>query len=715
MTNPSITDMLEQQTLSQLLEQFKEQQLAEDELKKHLYTYVSTKVFSTEELNKIVSRTFDIILLDEKGYLTYCDQSFAEHLGYQQDELIDHHYRMLHAKVHDNQFYNDMWQTIQQGDVWTGDIATAAKTNAVFWYRTTIIPILNGDQKPFQFIVFRTDITDVKKSDKAILEQLDDDYRKVLSHVMNLTFRVNRDKTINRYRFRLFEGKLIRKMSPSFDQIVTGHDVFFGQAPVLTYYFERAFEGEEVRFKHQYKQTILLTTLVPIIEKGQVIEVVGSSSDVTSLEEAEKKAKRLTYYDLLTDLPNREKFKRDLTDYLHHQPRDLALLICDIDKLKNINDTLGEVIGDDVIQTVVTRIRAELTDLDTLYRYGGDEFAIITTGDEAKLKDLTDRMIQAINRPVTSHRQDVFVSASIGVSRFSQDATTEEQLVRHANVAVHYCKLNGRNHTLFFSETMEEDYNENLILDADIRKALHNNEFELYYQPQINVITGEVIGLEALIRWMHPKKGPVSPAKFIPLAEESGVITQIGEWVIQEACHQHQTWVKEGYEPIRIAVNVSAIELQRTDFVEKVKTILTETNMDPQFLEIEITENSVMQNTEECILTMNCLRQMGISFSIDDFGTGYSSFGYLKQFPINYLKIDQSFVRSALKEQSSATIVKAMIQLAHNFGLRVVAEGVEDEAILSLLKAERCDFYQGYYYSKPVRALDIKNKILIAR
>lgn len=708
MTNPSITDMLEQQTLNQLLEQFKQQQLADDELKEQLYTYVSKKVFSTDELNKLVSRTFDIILMDEQGYLTYCDQGFAEQLGYRQDELIDHHYRMLHAKVHDDQFYNEMWQMIQQGEVWRGDIATAAKTNDVYWHRTTIIPILSQAQTPYQFIVFRTDITDVKKTDKAILEQLDDDYRKVLSHVMNLTFRVNRDKTINRYKFRLFEGKLIRKMSPSFDRIVTGHDVFFYHDPSLTRYFERAFEGEEVRFKHRYKKVTLLTTLVPIIEHGQVIEVVGSSSDVSSLEEAEKKANRLTYYDLLTELPNRAKFKLDLNDVVHDRLTNLAVIICDIDKLKNINDTLGETIGDDVIQTVVKRIQVELKDDDQLYRYGGDEFAIITAGDEEQLKDLTSRMIKAINKPVTSHRQDMFVSTSMGVSRFGIDAHTEQELVQHANVAVHYCKINGRNHMLMYSLTMEEAYNENVILDADIRKALHNDEFELYYQPQINVTTGEVIGLEALIRWMHPKKGSVSPAKFIPLAEESGVITQIGEWVIREACHQHKEWIEKGHKPMRIAVNVSAVELQRTDFAAKVQAILTETHMDPHFLEIEITENSVMQNTEDCILTMNCLRRMGISLSIDDFGTGYSSFGYLKQFPINYLKIDQSFVRSALKEQSSAAIVRAMIQLAHNFGLRVVAEGVEDEHVLSLLKNEQCDYYQGYYFSKPVNAMEIE-------
>lgn len=707
-----MTDTLEQHTLNQLIEQFNMQELNEQDFKKRLYTYVSTKALSSEELNKVVSQTFDIILLDEKGYLTYCDQGFAKHLGYEQDDVIDHHYRMLHAKVHDDQFYNDMWQTIQQGDVWKGDIATSSKNNHVFWYRTTIIPVINAQQKPHQFIVFRTDISDVKESDKAILEQLDDDYRKVLSHVMNLTFRVYRDKAINRYRFKLFEGKLIKKMSPSFDRIVTGYDVFFEPTFCLTHYFERAFQGEEMRFKHHYKQMTLLTTLVPIIENNQVIEVVGSSSDVTSLEKAEKKANRLTYYDPLTSLPNREKFKQDLPSYTMNNIENLALLICDIDKLKNINDTLGELIGDDIIQTVVKRIEKELKPHDTFYRYGGDEFAIITTGDEATLKDLTERMVSAINKPVTSHRQEMFISASIGVSRFGLDALTEQQLVRHANVAVHYCKLNGRNHTLFFSKEMEEDYNENLILEADIRKALHKNEFELYYQPQINVVTGEVIGLEALIRWMHPKKGPVSPAKFIPLAEESGLITQIGEWVIREACHQHRLWVKQGYQPIRIAVNVSAIELQRTDFSEKVRKILFETKMDPAFLEVEITENSVMQNTEECLLTMNNLRQMGISLSIDDFGTGYSSFGYLKRFPINYLKIDQSFVRSALKEQSSAVIVKAMIQLAHNFGLRVVAEGVEDKEILTLLKKEQCDFYQGYYFSKPVTSEDIEAQIL---
>ncbi len=548
------------------------------------------------------------------------------------------------------------------------------------------------------------------------MESIEGDYRRLFSQLMNLTFRVQQHKELNQYRFRLFEGKLAQKiiamtehLNPDFIE-----DVFFNDDSIeIMSYFEQAFLGNEVVFKHHIEQLTLYTMLAPIYENGEVIEVVGSSVDITSLERAEAHVEQLANYDSLTKLPNRRKFREDLKSAVKHgEEHPFAVLYCDIDRLKHINDTLGEAIGDQVIDIISKRIKSVVDQTGSVYRYGGDEFCLIIRLPIQMVKEKSEQMISEIKQPISIQGHEFFVTSSIGVSYYGMDAWDEDELINHASIAVHYCKMNGRNSKLFYTKKMDETYQETILLESDIRKALKYDEFNLHYQPKINVITGEVTGLEALIRWSHPKKGPISPATFIPIAEEMGVITQIGEWVIREACQQHYTWVNQGFDPIRIAVNVSAIELQRPDFAKKVAQIIEETKMDPNYLEIEITENSVMENTEDCIETMNTLRQMGISFSIDDFGTGYSSFGYLKKFPINYLKIDQSFIRSALTEQSSAEIVKAMIQLAHTFGLKVVAEGVEDREVLHLLQANRCDYYQGYYFSKPVPASDLESVIM---
>lgn len=709
----STIETYQQQELTALLEQLINDETLKADTKHKINHYIKNKVFMLENLNETVSHTFQAILLDKEGYITYVDALFAKKLGYEEDELLKHHYRILHAAVHDPIFYEEMWNTIKEGHVWQGDICTASKTNDIFWYRTMIIPVKNELGRVQEFMVFRTNITDVKQNDKRIIEQLDDDYKKVLAQMMNLTFRVNKHKKSHTYQFRLFEGKLKYKLLKQ-NSVNTPEGLFLDSEDLETItYFDQAFQGEEISFKHQINHVSLYTTLTPVFENGKVIEIIGSSSDISLLQKAEQRAKRLAYYDSLTELPNRSKFRKDLErEVNHHNGKSFAVVYCDIDRLKYINDTLGEAIGDQIIDVIAKRIDKVVAGRGTLYRYGGDEFVLVLRADEAQITEMADHILKYIKQPITIQGNDLFVTASIGISQFHVDAFTSHDLVKHASMAVHYCKINGRNTRLFYTDEMHKDYNETLILDADIRKALQRNEFELHYQPQINVITNDVIGLEALIRWHHPIKGPISPATFIPLAEESGVITQIGEWVINEACRQHCKWIEQGFKPIRIAVNVSAIELQRVDFADQVALILTETKMDPSFLEIEITENSVMQNTEDCIQTMNLLRKMGVSLSIDDFGTGYSSFGYLKQFPINYLKIDQSFIRSALKEQSSAAIVRAMIQLAHNFGLKVVAEGVEEESILQLLRTEECDFYQGYFYSKPMSAVDLEENVL---
>lgn len=676
-----------------------------------LHTYM----IKNQPLNSSISETFQLLMMDKDGFIIYIDEQFCRRLGYTKEELLHQHHRIIHAGVHDALFYKKMWETVNEGEVWEGDICTVTKSGEMIWFRTNIIPSVEDGKTNTSFLVFRTDISDVKNEDKLLVEALNDDYRKVLRQLMNLIFRVRKHKESDSYRFMMIEGKLAKRLAiPTNNTHDQSLDVVFGDLEQhrINEFFDRVFSGEEVTFKHQYGAIYLYTMLSPIIENGDVVEVVGSSIDITSLEKAEEQVRHLAFYDQLTNLPNRTKLREDLDYYVDNgEQTPFAVLYCDIDRLKYINDTLGEVIGDQVIQIISERLKKVIAENGSLYRFGGDEFVAIINGSPEHVDRITEAILWQIKQPITLQGHEFFVTSSIGISLFAPDIDNGEQLLNHASVAVHYCKVNGRNSKLCYSPEMNNMYNDILFLEGELRKALRRDQFELFYQPQIDVAQGQVIGLEALIRWNHPEKGYIPPNKFIPLAEESGLINQLGQWVIKEACSQHVKWVNKGHDPIKIAVNISAIELQQFGFADQVEQIMIETKMAPQFLEIEITENSVMQNTEDCIKTMNRLRAMGVSLSIDDFGTGYSSFGYLRKFPINYLKIDQSFIRSALVEPSSAEIVKAMIQLAHTFGLKVVAEGVEEKDILQLLQNQKCDYYQGYYFSKPVSALELETVV----
>lgn len=715
MTLYPVNNVFDDQKIEALLEIIKNSADIQDQqqLKNDIDRYVKRSFTLDAAFQDLLSRGFQIVVIDQEGYIVYIDDAFCSELGYHKEELLYRHYRILHAGVHDEAFYEKMWETVWNQQVWEGDVCSKTKDNSMIWHRTKLLPIVHQPTQTMSFISFRTDINDVKNDESRVIEALNDDYQKVFQQLMNLVFRIQKNKETGDYHFVLMEGKLSKKLNIETKRTYNFPIYKLFKAEQLSYIqkkFDRVFEGEEVVFKHTYGAYYLYTMVSPIFENNEVIEAVGSSIDITSLEEAEQKVRHLAFHDPLTDLANRRKLREDMKELVAKadETTSFAILYCDIDRLKYINDTLGEFIGDQVIQIIAKRLLLTLSNHGKLYRFGGDEFVAIIHGDYQEVDKIAEDMLNQIKQPISIHGNEFFVTSSIGISVYGEDGNSAEVLMNHASIAVHYCKMNGRNNRLFYSPKMNKMYNGILLMEGEIRKALYNNEFELFYQPQLDVSSGEVTGLEALIRWPHKERGYIPPSDFIPLAEESGLIMQLGEWVIREACRQHVAWIKKGHKPIRIAVNVSAIELQRFDFAEKVEAIIKETNMNPKYLEIEITENSVMQNTDDCIQTMIALQNMGVSLSIDDFGTGYSSFGYLRKFPINYLKIDQSFVKNALEESSSAEIIKAMIQLAHTFGLKVVAEGVEEQRILDLLQAQQCDYYQGYYFSKPISPTDLE-------
>jgi len=453
----------------------------------------------------------------------------------------------------------------------------------------------------------------------------------------------------------------------------------------------------------------LLTVNVVKDKEGNTTHHVGIFSDISRIKETEYKLAHLAHHDPLTELPNRLLFHDRLEQAILRAQREgnqAAVLFLDLDRFKNINDSMGHAAGDLLLQRVAERLKEAMRAEDTIARLGGDEFVLIVEALKGR-KDaaaVARHLLDLFNQPFCLENQEVFIDASIGISLYPGDGKDTQTLVRNADAAMYRAKAEGRNNYQFYTAELTAVATERLTLENQLRRALERNEFELYYQPQFALNDGDRIleGVEALIRWNQTEQGLILPTKFIPVAEETGLIVPIGEWVLRTACAQQQAWVKAGYKPLRMAVNLSARQFHSQDLAKRIAEILEQTGMPPSCLELELTESTIVRDTESTIKTLHELSDMGISLSIDDFGTGYSSLSYMKHFPIDRLKIDQSFVRDITRNKPEAEMIVPIIALGHSMKLRVLAEGVEFEEQLCYLREQGCDEIQGYLCSRPL-------------
>jgi diguanylate cyclase (GGDEF)-like protein/PAS domain S-box-containing protein len=452
------------------------------------------------------------------------------------------------------------------------------------------------------------------------------------------------------------------------------------------------------------------------------IEVIGRSClyqgrnarvtafrDITEMKRAEETIKHLAYHDPLTDLPNRTLFEDRLTIALaqaRRKKRMLAVMFLDLDHFKVVNDTVGHAEGDKLLRSVGERLTGLVREGDTVARVGGDEFALLSA-EVAHVDDaaeIAERVLEGFRRSWVLRGHEFHVTTSVGIAVYPGDGDDAETLLRNADTAMYRAKERGRDNYQLYTPAMNARIAERLAVENDLRHGLERGEFVVYYQPQVNIDTGQIVGMEALVRWQHPEQGLVLPAEFIPVAEETGLIVPLGEWVLRTACAQNRTWQEAGFPPLRVAVNLSARQFQQRNLIETVARVLKETGLDAHWLQLEITEGVAMQDADLTIAVLRDLRAMGVQISIDDFGTGYSSLSYLKRFPIDVVKIDRSFVRDITVDESDAAIATAVIDIAHNLKLKVIAEGVETEEQLAFLKKRRCDEMQGYLFSRPVPA-----------
>ncbi|HWO97710.1 MAG TPA: EAL domain-containing protein [Bacillus sp. (in: firmicutes)] len=681
---------------------------------------ITNHLESFANLKYAMDASIIVAATNTRGQIIYANDKFCEISKYSRQELMGKNHRLLNSGYHDPAFFAAMWKTIRKGNVWDGEIKNKAKDGSFYWVKTTIVPIKDPTGKPFMYISFRTDITEGKQAQEKLVTALQNDFRFVVNSMNNLIFKITKDEH-NNFLYVLNEGKLAYELGLQDENMrsKTPKQVFPSElAHMFEQNYEIAFSGQAINYTYAFNDRQLLTYLSPIQRDGRVVEVIGCITDITDLHNAQEEINFMAFHDTLTNLPNRRKFNDDITEVILNSQENntgFAVLFLDLDRFKQINDSLGHTIGDNLIKAVSYRLRDVVASKGSIYRFAGDEFIIVFPNikDKEVTAAYAKEILSIYETPfLLDHSLEIYTTASVGISTFPEHGEDYDTLLKNADTAMYVAKSNGRNSFRMYERAMSQHHEEALLIEQHLRKAIDNDELELHFQPKLDLATGKVNGVEALLRWNHPLLGSVPPNKFIPIAEDTGLIIKLDEWVLEKACEQNKEWNHVYFSsPIKVAVNISPLHFRLPNFSNVVDRVLKKTGLEPSLLEIEITENSFIDNTEECIACLKKLREMNVSVAIDDFGKGYSSLNYLRKFPINSLKIDRAFIQEVAENMEDIAIVKAITYLAHELNLKVVAEGIETQEVISLLKTLGCDEIQGYYISKPLPKSGLEDMI----
>lgn len=663
------------------------------------------------KLSLVVEQAADgVLITDPNGLIEYINPAFERMTGYGRAEIIGNKPSLLKSGRHDQAFYQSIWQTVTKGEIFRGTLINRRKDGDLFYEEKVITPLKDEQGHVTHFVSTGRDITERVKADEAraqlvaILEATTDlvailDLDGCLHYLNNAGYRLlGLDPKIDISKFcltELFPERIKQQLQSE-------------ALPIA--YRTGSWSGETaLRRMDEIEVPVSQVLLVHRDAAGEVEYLSTIARDISERKRFEAELQHQATHDLLTGLPNRILLMDRLSaevERARHANNSVAVLFLDMDNFKRINDSMGHTVGDILLQQIADRLQAALRPNDTIARHGGDEFAVIA-GDLPRSENvlaILRKIYSAFERPMSLGAQEAYITFCTGIALYPNDGADVEELLRNAGTAMYRAVLAGHNQYRFYAPDMNARSHELLTLETDLRLAFKRSEFIVYYQPKAELSTGRIIGMEGLIRWQHPQRGLVSPAGFVSMLEESGLIIPVGEWMLSQACSEFKEMKLQG---MRISVNVSASQFNDPELLRKVSRIMRQENMPPNALELEVTENIVMQDPEAAADTLRKLRTLGVRIAIDDFGTGYSSLSYLKRFPLDALKIDQSFVRDLTRDANDAAIIEASITLGKKLGLEVVAEGVETKEQFEFLRTHGCDLAQGYYVSRPLRKAEL--------
>ena len=663
-----------------------------------------------------------IVITDLNGTIAWSNPAFSALSGYSAGEVLGRNPRLLNSGRQDKDFYSRMWAAIISGKIWHGELVNRRKGGSCYTEEMTITPVGLEGSGITHFVAIKQDITQRKQAEEA-LRQAEEKYRAIFEDAVVGIFQTTpegRPLSINRALAQMHGYDSPEQLLAEVPNVVDRLFVDPGRMKELRRGLDKngVVRGAEVELyrRDRTKKWVMVNLRAVYDAGGNIVLHEGTIEDISDRKVAEERIQFLAYYDALTGLPNRTFLRDVLAKALagaRRRKEKIALLFLDLDRFKIINDSLGHSFGDLLLQEVAGRLKRWSREQDTVARVGGDEFLIMVTAvkSTADVAAAAQRILHAMTAEFVIQDYRFSVSGSIGISIFPEHGIDGETLIKNADAAMYCAKDSGPNTFQFFTEDMNIQVVERLTLGNSLRQALDNGELSLVYQPQMETATGAMIGLEALLRWQHPELGLVSPVKFIRVAEATGLIVPIGDWVLRTACSQVRKWQDAGLLAVPVAVNVSAVQLRQSGFRAVIEKALHETGLDPQYLELELTESTLLSSAGVMFTALEELKTMGLKLAIDDFGTGYSSLSYLRQLPVSKLKIDSSFIHDVALSPDDAAITAAIISMAKSLNLKVIAEGVENEAQMSFLRAHQCDQIQGHYFSKPLTANEVAEKL----
>ena len=656
-----------------------------------------------------------VSITDRFGNITMVNRKFCEVSGYREEELIGQNHRIFNSGIHPEAFWAEMWVMVKKGVNWRQEVCNRNKNGELYWFDSTIVPLKNKLGEIEGYLSVRVDITQRKHQEMALRERLKESV--CLYKIRNSMLPTS---TVNGVCQKIIEELTIATQFPEITVVKIELDgkcfvsANYTHGLVNELHSEVKKDGNNIgklQIFYLEDESFLLPE-----EQNLINTIAYDLGKWFERLQAEKLINHMATHDELTGLPNRSLLQDRIERALVKDGRSYgqaAVLFIDLDHFKHVNDSLGHEVGDLLLKEASARLTLCIRSGDTVARHGGDEFIIVlqniayATDAGVVAQDILD----ALTQPYYIKEEELYIGASIGITIFPDDGDSVEVLLRNSDIAMYHAKDTGRNNYQFFMPSMNQLVAERYTLGKDLRHALERNELQLHLQPVVSMPDEKIKNLEVLLRWQHPEQGLVMPIKFIPLAEETGLIVPIGEWVLKATCMQIKAWLEKGYEVPRMAINLSVRQFRHKTLVADIKRILDETGVAAHYLTLEVTESMLVKNVDEAVGILSQLNAIGLDIAMDDFGTGYSSLSYLKRFPINTLKIDRSFVRDIATDPNDTAIVTAIIAMAHSLNMDVIAEGVETEDQLTFLKKQGCNHYQGYYFSKPLLASEIVNKL----